>query len=95
MSLSPLGISTMIASLKAFGKYPVDIHALYMLVICCIMFGVACCSNCAFILLAPRVFFFLRLVILALTSSKVTGDIGVLSQSNVLNSIVSSSRNSS
>ena len=29
-----------------------DIHALCMLVICCIMFGVACCCICAFILLA-------------------------------------------
>ena len=47
----------MIASLKTFGKYPVEIHALYMLVICCIMFSVACCSNCAFILLAPGAFF--------------------------------------
>ena len=79
----------------AFEKYHVDIHELYMSVICCFMFGVACCSNCAFIFLAPVAFSFLRLVILALTSSVITGNIRALSQCSLFNSIVSSFWNSS
>ena len=90
MPLSPLGISTMIASFKAFGKYPVDKNALYMLVISCIMFGVVCCSSCALILLAPGTFFFLRLVILDLTYSAITGTVGRFFQSSLLNFIPSS-----
>ena len=55
--------------------FPVDIHALNILVICSIMFGVTCCKICALILHEPGVFFHLRLLILVLTSLAVTGAI--------------------
>ena len=70
---------------------PVDIHAVNMLVIYSIMFGVTCCKICALILLAHGAFFFLKLLILAVTFSAVTGVIGGFSQLSLLKSIISSS----
>ena len=54
--LSPFGISTIIASLNAFGICPVDINTLNMLVICSIMFGVTCWKICSLIYLQLELF---------------------------------------
>ena len=51
------------------------------MLICSIIFGVTFCKICALILLAPGAFFFLRLIILALTSLAVTRGIREFPQS--------------